>query len=154
MRVFLFQNCGKLWSVSLGHSIKHKHLLSEKCILEYKFVTRQLKNKFYFSKLFFFSWKYSKLLFFDNIYIIIITIKVEFLVSSISTLGNISTSTASVNSLFNGIFKASNALFWLANKSFGQKWSETCFEFCEGTSMCKIFLHLSTMENFEQCVLA
>ena len=147
MQVFLFQNCC-FWIVLLGHSIKHKHLLSEECILEYKFVTRQLKNKFF--PIFFCR---ENIL---NYYFLIIyhnnNNKGGVLVSSISTLGNISTSTASVNSLFNGIFKASNALFWLANKSFRQKWSETCFEFCQDTSIriCRKFVHLSTMENFHQ----
>ena len=146
MLVFLFQNCGKFWSISLGDSIKHRHLLSEKCILEYNFVTRQLKNKFFFPNFF----SRENIL---NYYFLIIyhnnNNKGGVLVSSISTLGNISTSTASVNSLFNGIFKASNALFWLANKSFGQKWSETCFEFCQDT-ICRKFVHLSTMEHFHQ----
>ena len=32
---FIFQKCGKFWSVSLGHFIKHKHLISEECIITF-----------------------------------------------------------------------------------------------------------------------
>ena len=43
--VFVFQKYGKFWSVSLGHFIQHKPLISEECIS-----TNELLKEFFFEK--------------------------------------------------------------------------------------------------------
>ena len=43
--VFIFQKYGKIWSVSLGHFIKHIPLISEECLAEYYciYITRTFR---------------------------------------------------------------------------------------------------------------
>ena len=39
LSVFVFIKCGKFWSISLGHFIKHKPLISEECQCQISYMT-------------------------------------------------------------------------------------------------------------------